>query len=329
MKIVARGAPRAGERRLNAGDSEWAEAFALLWAPLMAGLGLIVGSFANVCVHRLPRGESVVRPRSRCPKCGRPIAALENVPVLSFLLLGGRCRGCGLPISWRYPAVEALNGALWLGVALVRPPGPRAVADAAFLTALVVLALIDAEHQILPDAITKPGVLAGLLASFLPDALVTPLQAALAALAGYLALAAVALTYRLVRGEEGLGRGDWKMAAMLGAFLGWKPLLLTVFVASLGGTLLGLGLMVWSRLRPVTAGAPVVVEPPEPEGAGAAPQGTRPDGVEQELEEPVDWQADQGLKARLPLGTLLALAALPVYFAGHEVIAWYRGLLLE
>ncbi len=328
MKIVARGAPRAGERRLNAGDSEWAEVFALLWAPLMAGLGLIVGSFANVCVHRLPRGESVVRPRSRCPKCGRPIAALENVPVLSFLLLGGRCRGCGLPISWRYPAVEALNGALWLGVALVRAPGPRAVADAAFLTALVVLALIDAEHQILPDAITKPGVLAGLLASFLPDTPVTPLQAALAAVAGYLALAGVALTYRLVRGEEGLGRGDWKMSAMLGAFLGWQPLLLTVFVASLGGTLVGLGLMAWSRLRPAAPGAPALAEA-APGGESAAPDGTPPAGTEDEREGPVDWQADQGLKARLPLGTLLALAALPVYFTGHEVIAWYRGLLLE
>lgn len=297
-----------------------------MWGPLMAGLGLIVGSFANVCVHRLPLGESVVRPRSRCPKCARPITALENVPVLSFLLLRGRCRGCALPISWRYPAVEALNGALWLGVALVRPPGPRAVLDAAFLTALLVLALIDAEHQILPDAITKPGVLAGLLGSFLPDALVTPLHSALAAAGGYLALAAVALTYRALRGEEGLGRGDWKMAAMLGAFLGWQPLLLTVFVASLGGTLAGLGLMAWSRLAAPAAALPAI-DSPASEGGTNAPEAGTPEG--QAADEAVDWRADQGLKARLPLGTLLALGALPVYFAGHEVVVWYRGLLLE
>lgn len=279
----------------------------------MAALGLIAGSFANVCIYRLPRGQSVVHPRSRCPRCARAIPAHENVPVLSFLLLRGRCRGCGQPISWRYPAVEASSGLLWLGVALVRAPGPRAFVDAAFLTALVILALIDAEHQILPDAITKPGVLAGLLASLLPDSPVGPLESALAAVGGYLALAAVAFTYRLVRGEEGLGRGDWKMAAMLGAFLGWQPLLLVVFVASLGGTVLGLGLMAWSRLGPRAT--------TDPAAAPASPDGDAP------LPE-VDWHAGAGLKARLPLGTLLALAALPVYFGGAAVILWYRGLFL-
>jgi len=286
----------------------------------MAALGLIAGSFANVCIHRLPREQSVVHPRSRCPRCQRPIAALENVPVLSFLLLRGRCRGCGQPISWRYPLVEAWSGALWLGVALVRAPGPRAVVDAVFLTSLVVLALIDAEHQILPDVITKPGAAAGFLASLLPGAAVGPLESALAAAGGYLALAGVALVYRLTRGEEGLGRGDWKMAAMLGAFLGWQPLVLVVFIASLGGTVVGIGLLAWHRLQ---AAANPALEPAGPAAAADAAEG---DAGEPAPE--ADWHSRAGLKARLPLGTLLALAALPVYFGGSEVIRWYRGLFL-
>jgi len=140
-------------------------------------LGLVVGSFANVCVYRLPRGESVVSPPSRCPRCGSRITARDNLPVLSFLLLRGRCRSCGAPISWRYPAVEAATGLLWLGLAATFGPAPRTAVAMALVTALLVLSLIDLDHKILPDVITLPGIVVGLAASFLPGSPVRPLSA--------------------------------------------------------------------------------------------------------------------------------------------------------
>jgi leader peptidase (prepilin peptidase)/N-methyltransferase len=203
-------------------------------------LGLVVGSFANVCIHRLPLGQSVVRPPSRCPACGTLIKAYDNLPVLGFLLLRGRCRACRAPISWRYPAVEAANGLLWLALAYWHGPTPRSFVEMALFSALLVLSLIDLDHQLLPDVITLPGVAIGLAASFLPGSPVTPLQALLAAAGGWLAFAAVAKAYERTRGIEGLGQGDWKLAALLGAFLGWQKMLLTVLLASMAGTLVGL-----------------------------------------------------------------------------------------
>jgi len=204
-------------------------------------LGLVVGSFANVCVYRLPRRQSIVSPPSRCPSCGALIRARDNVPVLGWLLLRGRCRSCRAPISPRYPAVEAANGLLWLALAVLRGPRAQTFVAMALVTALLVLSLIDLDHQLLPDAITLPGIVAGLAASFLPGSPVRPLAALLAAAGGWLAFAAVAKAYQRLRGIEGLGQGDWKMAAMLGAFLGWRQMLLTVLLASVAGTLVGLG----------------------------------------------------------------------------------------
>ena len=204
-------------------------------------LGLVVGSFANVCIYRLPRRESVVAPPSRCPSCGSLIRARDNVPLLGWLALRGRCRACRAPISPRYPAVEAANGLLWLALAVLRGPRAQTFVAMALVTALLVLSLIDLDHQILPDAITLPGIAAGIAASFLPGSSVRPLGALLAAAGGWLAFAAVAKAYQRVRGIEGLGQGDWKLAAMLGAFLGWQPMLLTVLIASVAGTLVGLG----------------------------------------------------------------------------------------
>jgi leader peptidase (prepilin peptidase)/N-methyltransferase len=185
--------------------------------------------------------------RSRCPHCLAWIAAKDNLPVVSFLLLGGLCRHCRAPISWRYPAVELLNGMLWAGIALVYGPNPKALLLMLLATALVALAAIDAEIQQLPDAITIPGVLVGLAASQLnpwptldPFALLT---ATLAAVAGYLALAILGLGWGSLRGVEGFGQGDWKMVAMLGAFLGAKALLLTVLIASFAGSLVGVVLI--------------------------------------------------------------------------------------
>jgi leader peptidase (prepilin peptidase)/N-methyltransferase len=213
------------------------------WGALV--LGLIVGSFANVCIHRLPRHESVGYPPSRCPRCAARIRPWDNVPVLSYLVLRGRCRGCRAPISARYPIVEAANGAAYYGLACLMGPAPRTLVMMALVTALLVLSLIDLEWQILPNAITLPGIAVGLAASFLPGP-PSPLGALASAAGGYLALMLVALTWKWLRKVEALGQGDWKMAAMLGAFLGWQAMLLTVFLASLLGTVVGLGLMAFA-----------------------------------------------------------------------------------
>ena len=213
-----------------------------LWEGFSLALGLIVGSFANVVIYRLPLGQSVVRPRSRCPQCGAEIRPLDNLPVLSYLLLLGRCRTCRLSISPRYPAVEAANGLLYLVIAMSLGPTPHTLAAMAFVTSLLILGLIDLDHQMLPDAVTKPGILLGLAASFLPGP-PTPLEAAASAVGGYVALMTVAWLARRYYKEEALGQGDWKMAAMLGAFLGWQAMLLAVLLGSLLGSLVGLAMV--------------------------------------------------------------------------------------
>jgi leader peptidase (prepilin peptidase) / N-methyltransferase len=213
-----------------------------LWPVVALALGLIVGSFANVCIHRLPLRQSVVTPRSRCPHCGAAISARDNVPLLSYALLRGRCRTCRAPISIRYPLVEAANGLLYLGLALQYGPAPRTLALMAFVTALLVLSLIDVDHQILPNVITLPGIAVGLATSPLPGAPGLK-SAVIGAAGGYAAFALVAHAYRHARGAEGLGQGDWKMTATIGAFLGWDQTLLVVFIASLTGTVVGLALI--------------------------------------------------------------------------------------
>lgn len=227
-----------------------AEAFAdllrpPLWGVLALLLGLIVGSFANVCIYRIPAGLSVVSPRSRCPGCGMEIRALDNVPVLSWLLLLGRCRACRQPISARYPAVEATNGLLYLGLALKMGPSVAALLAMVFATLLLILSLIDLDHHLLPDVLTLPGVAFGLAASLLrsPPSI---LEAALAAAGGYLALALLARAAEAYYGEEAIGQGDWKMVAMLGAFLGAKAAMLAIVIGTLCGALLGVGLMVFA-----------------------------------------------------------------------------------
>lgn len=216
--------------------------------PLVFALGAIVGSFANVCIHRLPRGESVVTPRSRCPRCGHAVAAWDNVPILSWLLLRARCRDCGAPISARYVLVETLVGAIFFVAVLLHGLTPLALAGALLATAAIILSATDLEARVLPDEVTL-GVLAlGLLlaaARDLPAARVAGLSAfrghlfpALAGAAFGAALVwGVGAAYRLVRGAEGMGLGDVKMIAMIGAFVGPAGVLLTLFAASLAGSL--------------------------------------------------------------------------------------------
>ena len=261
-----------------------------LFAWAAALLGLVVGSFANVCIHRIPRRESVGFPPSRCPACGAAIRPWDNVPVLSFLLLRGRCRACRAPISARYPLVEAANALAYWGVAAVYGPTPAAAVAMALVTALLVLALIDLDHQILPNVITLPGIAAGVGASLLLHRLsAAPAAPALlggsawwepaaAALTGYASFAAVAAVGRRYYGQEALGQGDWKLAAMLGAFLGFKGLFLTVFIGSLAGAVIGLAFIALRKANRLTP---------------------------------------------IPFGTFLGLAGIAVVIAGGELWRWY------
>jgi len=214
---------------------------------LYAGaLGLIVGSYLNVVIHRLPRSESTVQPRSRCPRCGATVRARDNLPLLSFLLLGGRCRQCRAPISWRYPVVEAITGTLFFACVAVFGVSWHALAAALFGSLLIALAGIDLEHFLLPDALTLPGIAAGLLIS-IGAGWIDWRQALLGAAVGGAGLWLLAQAWVLLRREEGMGLGDVKMLAMVGAFLGWQGVLVTVFLGSLAGALFGLTLIALGR----------------------------------------------------------------------------------
>ena len=221
----------------------FADAPGALWPLFALALGLLIGSFANVCIHRLPLGESVVSPRSRCPSCRAPIAAADNVPVFSYLFLKGRCRHCGARISLRYPAVELANGLLYLAVALWWGPTPTSVVNMVFVTALLVLTLIDFDVQVLPDVITLPGIGLGIAASGALGSWRAALVSALTAFSAYAAFGLFGKAWELLRKEEALGQGDWKLVAMIGAFLGWRGLIVTIFVASFVGSIVGITLM--------------------------------------------------------------------------------------
>jgi len=204
--------------------------------------GLVWGSFLNVVIHRLPLGLSLVSPRSRCPACERPVAAYDNVPLLSYLFLGGRCRHCKTSISIRYPVIEALVGAASLFAFVRHGASLLAAAELAFVAAMVALIFIDFDHQILPNSITLPGAAVGLaLSGPRPD--ISFVEAVLGAFLGAALLFLVAEVYFRLRKVEGLGMGDVKMMAMVGAYLGWKGVLLTLFLGSLSGSLVGLMVM--------------------------------------------------------------------------------------
>ena len=204
-------------------------------------LGLVIGSFLNVVIARLPEGRSVLRPRSACPGCGAPIAWYDNVPILSFTMLRGRCRTCATAIPWRYPTVEALTGALFGLAYLVLGQTPGFVVAALLLAALVAITAIDLSHQIIPDVITLPGIIVGVAANLVTGR-VTWIESLLGIAAGGGIFLVIILASR-----GGMGGWDMKLGAMLGAFLGWKLGLLAILLGVLSGGIVALCLLILGR----------------------------------------------------------------------------------
>lgn len=206
---------------------------------MAAALGSIVGSFLNVVIYRAPRGESILRPRSRCPACGDPIPAWANIPILSWLALRGHCRHCGAAISLRYPLVEALTALLFVAVLWDAPSLARLLAGWGLVAALVAVAFIDWDHQIVPNWITFPGMAIGLALSFAAPPPVW-VDALLGLVVGGGLMWGVAAAYEWRAGRTGLGMGDVKLVAMLGAFLGLEAALGVMVTGSLLGLVYGL-----------------------------------------------------------------------------------------
>lgn len=254
--------------------------------------GAMIGSFLNVVIHRYPREESIVFPPSHCPECGAAIRWYDNIPLLSFAVLLGRCRTCRQPISWRYPLVELANALFYLAIFLHTGPQIAFVFLAAFVSMLIVLIYIDAEIQILPDVIDVPGIVIGLAAGALGLYASAPmltlsetwLDAALGALLGASILLAIIGLYWLVRRVEGMGQGDVKMLAMIGAMLGWRAVPAVLLVASISGALIGV---------------------------------------------PVALRSGRGMQLTLPFGVFLGFGALVVLFFGHTLAGWYLSLILR
>jgi leader peptidase (prepilin peptidase)/N-methyltransferase len=265
-------------------------------------LGLVIGSFLNVCILRIPADKSIVLPSSSCTKCGKAIAPYDNIPVLSWVLLRGKCRNCKTKISAMYPAVELLTGILFLACYLVFGPSVEALKWAVFAALLVVLTITDLRERILPDEVNFFGLGAGLLFSFFtvpldgtalwissrwfdfppPRMALSFADAVLGAVAGSGLLWLVAEGYFRIRGREGMGLGDVKMMAAVGAFLGLKRTMMTVLAGSLLGSVIGILLISVSK---------------------------------------------KGRDYELPFGTFLGAGALLVVFFGTSALRWYESLL--
>ena len=255
-------------------------------------LGAVVGSFLNVVIHRYPLGESIVFPASRCPGCKARIRAWDNVPIVSYLLLLGRCRDCKKPISSRYPLVELSNALFYLAVFLRTGLSIAFLPLAMIVSMTLVLIYIDFDIQILPDVVDLPGIALGLLIGWLrlgdgrlnlmlaSDLLDSVLGAAL----GAAILLAIALLYKLIRKIEGMGMGDVKMMAMIGAVTGWRPIPAVLFVASFAGAAAGILLALREK---------------------------------------------QGLQIALPFGVFLGLSFLTIVFFGRQLGTWYAAALLS
>jgi leader peptidase (prepilin peptidase)/N-methyltransferase len=215
----------------------------LVWYILAAVVGAAVGSFLNVCICRIPEeNESIISPASRCPSCRESIKSYDNIPVLSYLILKGKCRNCGCPISFRYPVVEILTALMALLSVWKFGATLQGLGAFTFICALIVITFIDIDHQIIPDVISLPGIPIFLLAAIFIMG-VPWLDAILGVLCGGGILYAIAAGYELITKREGMGGGDIKLLGMLGAFLGWKSLPFILLVSSLTGAVIGIALM--------------------------------------------------------------------------------------
>lgn len=273
---------------------------------VLAGIfGAIIGSFLNVVIHRVPHEESVVFPNSRCPSCGAVIAFYDNIPILSYIALGAKCRHCKEHISIRYPAVEALTAALFVAVAWHDGMGVRLPFDLVFVSALLALVFIDAEHMILPNVITYPGIVFAVVARIvipfltriphfddLPSLINGPFEgwpiwaaslggAVIGALAGGGSLWFMGWIWERLRGVEAMGLGDVKMMFMVGAYLGWRLTIFTIFVGVLTGSIIGVVLMARQRER--------------------------------------------NMQMLLPFGIFLGLGAIAALLFGSQIVGWYAG----
>lgn len=276
-------------------------------------LGLMVGSFCNVCICRWPAGESVIRPRSRCPKCGNAIAWYDNVPLLSWLLLGAKCRNCGTPISWLYPMVEGVTGLLFLlmyarfGFTFATP------VYMFFCAGLVIVTFVDLREWIIPNEVTFSGIIAGLLLALLgtayPEASNLRVTSVVDAFAGIVLGGGILylldkLTLLILK-KPGMGFGDVKLLAMIGAFIGWKGVIGTLMLACIVGSVVGLSLIIVDKLRRAATPAP-----------GAAAEAGENKGEEEAL--PGHY---------IPFGPYLALAGLIYLCFGPELIAFYLAVI--
>jgi leader peptidase (prepilin peptidase)/N-methyltransferase len=209
-------------------------------------LGCVIGSFLNVCIYRIPAGKSIVSPPSSCPVCGHRIRCYENIPIISYLFLSGQCSSCHNKISLRYPLIEAFTGLLFTAVIYYCGLSVATLVYWLFVAALVVISFIDLDHRIIPDVISLPGIVIGFVCSFFIPWL-TWLDSLLGILIGGGILFLIAWLYELIAKREGMGGGDIKLLAMLGAFLGWKAILPIVFLSSLLGTVIGVPSMLLQK----------------------------------------------------------------------------------
>jgi len=205
--------------------------------------GAVVGSFLNVCIFRIPAQGSIVKPLSQCPQCHHPIRFYDNIPLISFFVLRGKCRNCGRPISWRYPLVELITAVFALLLFAKFHVSINFLIFFIFTAVLIVIAFIDLDHQIIPDVITLPGIpIFFLLAVFVVK--VPWLEALIGLLIGGGVLLAIAFIYELLTKREGMGGGDIKLLAMIGGFLGWKSLIFILLFSSLLGAIVGIAVMI-------------------------------------------------------------------------------------
>jgi len=210
---------------------------------LIFSLGLIVGSFSNVCIYRIPRNESVIYPASHCPKCRTKIKPVDNIPLLSYILLKGRCRNCGSKISIQYPVVEFLTGLIYLIIYLIYGLSIQSLVYIILSSALIIIAFIDLQEQMIPDIISLPGIVVGLILSFIVP-YISFINSALGALVGGGIILIIAWVGSIIFKKEAMGGGDVKLAAMIGAFLGWRYTIISLFLGFFLGALTGIVLII-------------------------------------------------------------------------------------